>query len=251
MNAIIGHTGFVGSNLIKDMKFDYMFNTINIDRITDHEYDLVVCTGIPSLKWMANKNPEEDLSNIINLTNTLKKVKCNRLVLISTIDVFEKTFNNPDLVKCSKSHHPYGHNRYYVEVKLKITFGDKLTIIRLPTVFGNNLKKNVLFDLLNHKIYNKINLCDKYQWYDVRELSKDITHILGQGVSEINLFSEPILMKEIIDEFFIFNTKDFYFDSDSAKVYNLISRREYPKYWESKYVIMKKLQTFINEYKVK
>ena len=96
MNAIIGYTGFVGSNLIEKMKFDYKFNTININDITDHEYDLVICASIPSSKWAANKNPKNDLDNIIELTNALKNVKCDYFILISTIDVFEKTSNNPD-----------------------------------------------------------------------------------------------------------------------------------------------------------
>jgi len=249
MNAIIGHTGFVGSNLIKGMKFDYMFNTININDITDYEYDLVVCAGIPSLKWGANKNPKDDLNNIIELTNTLKNVKCSYLILISTIDVFEKTFNNPDLVKCEATHHPYGFNRYYAEEKLKQTFGDNLTIIRLPAVFGDNMKKNILFDLLNHKpLHNKINLCDKYQWHDVRELARDITYLFGGSISEINLFSEPISMKEIIDEFFVVGSENLYSDCDAATTYDLISRIEYPHYWESKNQIMNKLRKFISEY---
>ena len=64
MRAIIGHTGFVGSNIIEHMDFDYMFNTKNIQDITLHEYDLIVCTGISALKWYANQNAEEDLEKI-------------------------------------------------------------------------------------------------------------------------------------------------------------------------------------------
>lgn len=248
MNAIVGHTGFVGSNLIEGFRFHHMFNTVNINDITNHEYDLVVCAGIPSLKWAANKNPKDDLDNIIELTNILKNVKTNYFILISTIDVFEKISNNPDLVKCSEFHHPYGFNRYYAEEKLRQTFGDNLMIIRLPAVFGDNLKKNILFDLLNNKIHNKINLCDKYQWYDVRELSRDITFLFGGGISEINLFSEPISMKEIIDDFFIVSPENLYSDCDSATTYDLISRVEYPKYWDSKYAIMDKMKKFIKDY---
>ena len=40
--AIIGHTGFVGSNLLEAHAFDDLFNTSNIDQIAGREYDLVV-----------------------------------------------------------------------------------------------------------------------------------------------------------------------------------------------------------------
>ena len=69
MNALIGHTGFVGSNLLETMSFECRFNSININEILDNKYDLVVCSGIPSLKWYANKNPDEDLENIKNLVD--------------------------------------------------------------------------------------------------------------------------------------------------------------------------------------
>ena len=248
MDAIIGHTGFVGSNIIEKMSFDYKYNSENINEISNYEYELVVCSGIPSLKWYANKHPKEDWENINQLINYLRDVKCNNFVLISTIDVHEKTHNNPNNIKCDENHHPYGYNRYRAEIEIEKIFGDKLIIIRLPSVFGNNLKKNVLYDLINNNLRGKINLCDKYQWYDVRCLGNDIDFVLRRNIMEINLFSAPVMMKEIVDEFFPnMDSGNFYYDCENVMIYDLNAAYDFFNYWCDKNSIMMKLKNHITQ----
>ena len=251
MDGIIGHTGFVGSNLIKSMKFDYMYNTKNISQISEHEYNLLVCSGIPSLKWYANKYPKEDLENIDKLIECLDDVNCENFVLISTIDVYEETFNNQSHVKCSENHHSYGRNRHHAEIELKKIFGDKLVILRLPAVFGNNLKKNVLYDLMNNELYGRLNLCDKYQWYDVRELWKDIDFVLKDKFKffvELNLFSEPIVLKEIVDKFFPnIDSSKLYYDCDDAIKYDLTTNYFINNYWYCKNTVFRKMKNYLHE----
>ena len=89
MNAIIGHNGFIGSILKKDIVAEN-FNSKNIKDIENKKYDFIYCAGISSLKWKANKFPEEDKKNIDTLLKSLKNVDCNRLVLISTISIYDK-----------------------------------------------------------------------------------------------------------------------------------------------------------------
>ncbi len=180
MKAIIGHTGLVGSNLVEQMEFDHMFNSKNIGDISNNEYESLICSGIPSLKWYANKYPGLDLSNINHLIKNLKTVKCDKFVLISTIDV------------CKEELDSYGKNRLHAEMELQKVFENKITIIRLPLLFGNNLKKNVLYDLINNKLYKPINLCDEYQWYDVGDLATDIKRLPKLKIPAINLLTEPI-----------------------------------------------------------
>lgn len=248
MNSIIGYTGFIGSNIIEKMRFDYMYNSKNINEISIHEYDLVVCSAIPSLKWYSNKYPKEDWKNISELINYLKDVKCNKFILISTIDVHKKTHNNPTNIKCDENHHPYGYNRYRAEIEIGKIFENKLIIIRLPSVFGNNLKKNVLYDLINNKLYGKINLCDKYQWYDLRDLSNSIDFVLKNNIFEINLFSAPITMKEIVDEFFSkMGSDNFYYDCDNAITYDLNTTYDHFNYWCDKDEIISKLKNYLTQ----
>ena len=246
MNAIIGHTGFVGSNIIEKMRFDYMYNTKNINEISNHDYELVVCAGMSSLKWYANKNPKEDLENINNLIDCLRSVKCNKFILISTSDVYGKIHNNPNNIKCNKNHQPYGYNRYHAEVEIEKIFGDKLIIVRLPSIFGENLKKNILYDLIHDELFNPLNLCDIRQWYDVRDLSDDIKFVLKNQISEINFFSEPISMKEIVDEFFPdVDSNKLYYDCDNALKYDLNTAYDLLNYWCDKNKIMEKLKNHL------
>jgi nucleoside-diphosphate-sugar epimerase len=86
-SAIIGSTGFVGSNLRASHNFNDNFNSRNIAQISGKSYDLVVCAAAPATMWAANKNPEGDLQNIRTLVASLKGIKAHRFVLISTIAV--------------------------------------------------------------------------------------------------------------------------------------------------------------------
>jgi putative intracellular protease/amidase len=59
--ALIGYTGFVGSNLQTQIKFDDFYNSKNIQDIKNKEYDVVYCAGAPAANWIANQKPTEDL----------------------------------------------------------------------------------------------------------------------------------------------------------------------------------------------
>jgi hypothetical protein len=44
--------------------------------------------------------------------------------------------------------HPYGYNRYQLEIWVRENYPDSL-IIRLPGLFGQNIKKNFIYDYIN------------------------------------------------------------------------------------------------------
>ena len=70
--AIVGYSGFVGSNITRQIKFDYKFNSLNIKDIAKRPYDLVVVAAPGATKWQANQHPEKDLENVKNLIFALK-----------------------------------------------------------------------------------------------------------------------------------------------------------------------------------
>src|SRR2546423_4608485 len=86
--CLIGHTGFVGSNLARQHRFEVTYNSANIEAIAGEEFDLVVCAGARAEKWIANKNPDADRQGIDRLINAIASVKTRRAVLISSVDVF-------------------------------------------------------------------------------------------------------------------------------------------------------------------
>ena len=51
--ALIGYSGFVGGNLLRQRSFDACFNSSNIEAIAGRSFDLVVCAGAPAEKWKA------------------------------------------------------------------------------------------------------------------------------------------------------------------------------------------------------
>src|SRR4051812_29144381 len=67
MRGLIGHTGFVGSNLARQARFDATYNSANIDSIAGQEFDLLVIAGVRAEKWIANANPDQDRAGIERL----------------------------------------------------------------------------------------------------------------------------------------------------------------------------------------
>ncbi len=147
--TLIGHTGFVGSNLMEQTAFQACYNSKNIQDIAHTTHDLIVCAGVRAVKWLANQQPEEDLAEIKKLISHLEQVEAKQFVLISTVDVYsdpqnvtERDLPDPD------QQEPYGKNRYYLETWVKEHFAHAL-ILRLPGLFGPFLKKNLVYDLLH------------------------------------------------------------------------------------------------------
>lgn len=249
MNTIIGHTGFVGKNLNNQIEFDHTYNTKNINEINLISHDNVYCCGVSSNKRWANNNEIEDRKNIEELLKSLKNLNCNRFILISTIDVYiDINDKNEDDLEYNHNNHPYGKNRHFLELELRKLFKEKLKIIRLPAVFGEFLKKNVLFDLVNNIHYGKINTANMLQWYHIDDLREDILFMENNNIEELNLFTEPISMKELIDNFFVLNQDLTYHNEDDAIMYTLKTKHKNDGYWESKNVILKKIERWLKKF---
>lgn len=147
MEFLVGYTGFVGSNLVIKHNFDGLFNSKNIKKSYGKNPDLLVYSGVPAQKFIANSNPIEDMKIINNAIENIKKINPKKLVLISTIDVYETPFL-VDEDNINASNEPYGKNRLYLEEWVEKNINDYL-IIRLPALYGENLKKNFIYDLIH------------------------------------------------------------------------------------------------------
>lgn len=249
MNTIIGHTGFVGLNLCEQINFKYKYNSENIHKINNIEHDIVYCCGISGNKFWANKNSVIDKENIENLICNIKNIKCNKLILISTIDVYKNNINkNENDFKCDDKHHPYGWNRYWAELEFKKIFNEKLYIVRLPALFGNFLKKNIIFDLLNNIFYSKINLDNVYQFYYLSNLSNDIKYVIDNNIDEINLSTEPIKLNDIVEKYFKFNNEVMFFDERNGYIYNLKTKYSNNGYWQNKNEVLNDLDKWLKKY---
>ena len=203
MSALIGFTGFVGGHLQKSFSFEEKYNRSNVAEIQGLDTDLLVCAGLPAEKWIANRDPEADWLNMAQLAQLVSTVKAEKAILISTIDVFQPAIdvtesNQPDLI----GGEAYGRNRAWFESVFKSTFSNSL-IIRLPGLFGTDLKKNLIFDLLNEREeqYKSVDEGSKFQFFDMTLLSKVIAVGLDNKLSEINVATEPLTGQEIANIF--------------------------------------------------
>ena len=206
MNALIGHTGFVGSNLMEQYRFDAFFNSKNIQDIRRRRFETVVCAGVQAKKWWANQHPEEDWAGIEKLLNALADMETSTFILISTVDVYARPVRVTESTPITPENHAYGKNRYAVEQFITAHFGDHL-ILRLPGLFGRGLKKNVIYDLLNNNCLDQINPASEYQYYCLDHLWQDIQRSLRHGIRLLNVATEPVKTQDIIDRYFP-NQKD-------------------------------------------
>lgn len=197
MNGLIGYTGFVGGNIKAQYHFDRLYNSKNIEEALNTKFDLLVCAGISGTKWLSNKYPEKDLEAINNLLYFLKKIQVQKLVFISTVDVYDSPFDVTEVTRPSPiNNHIYGLNRLYAEEIVKKTF-DNYNIIRLPALFGKGLKKNFVFDMLNNHCLNWTHKNSEYQYYNLDNIWNDIEVCLKNDIKVLNINSEPISAEDL------------------------------------------------------
>jgi hypothetical protein len=201
-SALVGYSGFVGGNLHRQHRFDALFNSKNIGEIAGKTFGLLVLSATQAMRWWANVHPQEDWQGIERLLAALEGVAARQVVLISTIDVLPP-FPGADEGFDPHGHenHAYGANRLRLEDAVIGRFPGTC-VVRLPSLFGPGLKKNVIYDLLNGNQLEKINPASSFQYYDLEALWGHISMILDLGISLIHLFPEPVTSAEIVDRFF-------------------------------------------------
>jgi hypothetical protein len=191
--ALIGHTGFVGSNLRTQGHFDAFFNSTNIEAIGGSEFDLVVCAGAPAAKWKANQDPTGDRACLGRLSAALAQVKTREVVLISTVDVYGNPDGADEDVPPAGAT-PYGQHRLELEQFLVRRF--RTLVVRLPALFGPRLKKNAIYDLLHDNQVEKIDSRGSFQYYDVRRLWADVQTARRATLSLVHFATEPVSVAE-------------------------------------------------------
>lgn len=179
-SMLVGYTGFVGSNIAAKHDFTWNINSKNKEEAYGKKPDLLVYAGLRAEKFLANKDPEADMATIIEAMEQIKKIEPKKLVLISTVDVYKNPVNvDEDSAIDTQDLLPYGANRYKLEQMIRKEWKDAL-IIRLPGLFGKNIKKNFIYDFI-HVIPGMLKT-DKYLELSVRSnLVKKSYRDLGNG----------------------------------------------------------------------
>jgi hypothetical protein len=205
MRVLIGSTGLVGSTLKESIEFDYEFNSKNI-----HTFEQVVPDGselwlscLPATKWLVNKNLKQDMENIMRILTIIKHKTYSKVILISTIDVYgDSPMLSDEDYKPNFGGLSYGNNRLLFEYLIdKFLTKDDYKVYRLPALFNNKIKKNILFDLINNNNVESINRNSYFQWYNLDNLHKFILETYNIERCVFNVFTEPLRSLEIIELF--------------------------------------------------
>lgn len=190
-SALIGYTGFVGSNLLDAFAFDDVYNSKNISDIGGKDYDLVVSAGNRADSFRINNNGADDRAEIDALIDTVLGARIKELVLISTVCVYPWGGAPDESSPLSEDGlAPYGANRLHQERRFSSAVDT--TIIRLPQLYGANLKKGVVYDLANDYRVEHIRPGGEFQHYDVRRLWNDIETARSAGLQSLNIATPPI-----------------------------------------------------------
>ena len=111
--------------------------------------DLCVYAGLRAEKYLANQQPEKDWQMIEQAKENIRMIKPQKLVLISTIDVFKSPLAvYEDSAIDMDGLQPYGYNRRVLENWVRENYPEAL-IVRLPGLFGEGIKKNFIYDIIN------------------------------------------------------------------------------------------------------
>lgn len=172
---LVGYTGFVGSNLANSHTFTGLYNSANISDAYGGNPDLLVYSGVRAEMFLANSNPAADMQHIQDAIENIKRINPKEIVLISSVAVYSNTTMQDEDCTIDKSClTAYGLNRLALEEWVEENIPKHL-IIRLPAIYGKNLKKNFLYDyihlipaMLTEKKINELSQVfpDIYQYYN-------------------------------------------------------------------------------------
>lgn len=200
--ALIGHTGFVGSTLLRAGGYDHLFNSRNIETIRGRRFDRVVCAGVSAVKWQANKDAEADWAGIRRLLGPLEDVQADVFTLLSTVDVYPTPVGVTEAEAIDRTGgQPYGRHRLAVEDWIRARF-PRVHVMRLPGLFGAGLKKNIIFDMVMDNNLAAINPASVFQWYDLSRLAQDLARQEAEGLALVNMAVEPVPTEAIRARFF-------------------------------------------------
>jgi len=189
MNVLIGSHGTVGRSLLDQTHIDLTFNSDNINDLNNQQIDTIYIAAPSGNRLLINQNQGQDENDFQQIKNVLLQCNIDRIVFISSVD----TVTVPNS--------RYGHNRADMESWIKNNFYNH-HIVRLSTLIGPYIKKNILFDLANKRYIDQINHGVKIQWCILDTLIDQIDLAVINNQREINLVSQPIANWEIIQEFF-------------------------------------------------
>jgi nucleoside-diphosphate-sugar epimerase len=200
MQALIGHTGLVGSTLLRQHPIDRCFHRANLHTLPGQRFERLFIAAMPAEKWRANAEPAADLANMHRLLDAVLQAHAQQVVLFSTVDVYARPWDVDESSEPGVAA-PYGAHRLALEEALRQRWPDML-VLRLPGLFGAGLKKNALHDLLHRHDVHRLHPDGLLQWYPLARLSADMHIAMAAGLRLVNLATAPLRTGDIAERVF-------------------------------------------------
>lgn len=138
--AVLGSNGFVGSTIYKILKQEeeHYITGITIDNYNHHigeEFHVLINANGNSRKYLAEQDPKKDFRlSVLSVYNSLFDFKFGRYIYISSVDVWEDNV--------------YGYHKKLAEQLIEDNV-ESYILVRCAAIIGREMKKGVLYDILN------------------------------------------------------------------------------------------------------
>lgn len=185
MQALIGSHGTVGQSILDHVSVDCSFNSDNIDTLKDYNVNTLIIAAPSGNRLYVNQNADQDAAGIKRILNAVCQAKPKHTILIGSLDAVAR----PDTL--------YGANRLMFEQQLKEI--STTTVLRLSTLIGPRIKKNLLYDIKHNQYIEHIDPDSILQWCLLDDLPKIINNT-PMGAT-VNIASVPIRNQDIITHF--------------------------------------------------
>lgn len=223
--GLFGANGFVGKRLYASLiKNGYEVTPITRENYKEHFgkfFNIVINGAMPSSRFSAKSNPTQDFKETVQkTTDILYGVNFDKFVQISTVSARCQT----DTV--------YGRHKLAAE---NICNRGNNLIFRLTAMFGDDLKKGVLVDIINGgKVF--VDKESRYSFSDVDFVADYIVSNLDKsGIIEVGAHNSVKLI-DIVNHFGFSNEFDGFLDiqeiqnedpilPNAEEVFNFISNR--------------------------
>jgi nucleoside-diphosphate-sugar epimerase len=205
--GIIGYKGFLGSAIYSYFWTKYPYGVIGISKEnyaeSPKEFDLLINANGSPLKRLADTDPKADFEmNVKSVMETLSDFKFTRYVYISSVEVYgdheDQDRNAEDVEADERYVSNYGFDKHMGE-KLVRRYAKSHLIFRLGRMVGPNLKKNMVYDIVNlGKTF--ISPLSKHQYIDTPSVARVIDDVLGNGIDNetFNLCGDGMVTGEEI-----------------------------------------------------
>lgn len=201
--GLLGSNGTIGQSILDHLCVDAVYNSGSVPTPVDH----LIVAAPSGNRLSVNLGHVDDKQAVDSVFRLVCDIAPQQVTLISTVDAAVATDT------------AYGANRAKLEQCLQQNFAT--TVLRLSTLIGPRIRKNLLFDLKHNLFLDRINPNAVIQWCLLDDLPRLIKNTIPGQV--LNVVSEPIANRDILEMFrpeLLSNSGPTVFYNQSPFIYN-------------------------------